>query len=87
MELLLVNSVGEKCLYANEIFEDKEMVECSYDNEQLDDRGLNPSIFYQRVFNDAPYTGLTSIPISYYNDNRDVGNGYYGITTVQAKKK
>jgi hypothetical protein len=87
MNLLLLDSAGDQCIYADAIFEDKQMTECSYNGEQDGDRSLAPSPYYQRVYNNAPYTGLNSVPISYYADNRNNGNGYYGVDTVQASKK
>jgi hypothetical protein len=87
--LLILQGTGERCKYANNIFDEKKSVECGYDS---DSPGVHPAKleaapFYSKVYNNIALDGLYSYPLGYYADYNISRNLYYGTYSIQSSEK
>ena len=80
------HKTGERCVYADKIIEDKNMVNCDFRDtgERISDTPLKPSPFYPRVFSGIGQTGLYAFPINYYLDNSEAQQLFSGIFHMYA---
>jgi len=72
---------GERCVYADRIVEDKNIVHCDYGEggEKIRDFAIRPSPLYPRLFNGVGSYGLYSYPMSGYSNNYGSGQAFTGI--------
>lgn len=87
--LFVLQATGQPCKFANNIFEEKQSVECSYDSSAPGVHPLNiePAPFYSRVYNNVALDGLYSYPLGYYADYNISRNLYYGTYSIQSEEK
>ncbi len=87
--LLVLQGTGERCKYANNIFDEKKSVECGYDSDSpgVHPAKLEPAPFYSKVYNNIALDGLYSYPLGYYADYNISRNLYYGIYSIQSSEK
>lgn len=83
-DLYIINQDGNRCIYANKIFNDS--VECSFNDADTKDAALLASPFYSRVMNNTSIDGLYSYPLGYYADMDISRNLYYGVTSIQSSE-
>lgn len=87
--LFITESDGCRCAYAGKIFKDKNSVECNQDSNApgiSPEKGLTPSPFYSKVYDNIAYDGLYSYPMGWYGDNNISRNLYYGIYSLQGSE-
>ena len=75
----------KKCPYAAKLFDQKEAVECNYEDTApgMGDVPLAGSPFYSQIFSGVGLEGLYSYPIGYYSDFSITRNLYYGALSLQ----
>jgi hypothetical protein len=84
--LMMMEAVGERCSFAGKVFKDKKAVECNFGSTAQGvnpDRGLTPSPFYSKVYDNIAYDGVYSYPLGWFGENNISRNTYYGIYSLQ----
>jgi hypothetical protein len=74
---------GERCPYAAKLFEDKDVVECSWAAEEGEGSPVG-SPFYYKHFSGIGLDGLYSYPTGYYTDNSIDRGMYYGMYSIES---
>jgi hypothetical protein len=84
--LMMMDATGERCPFAGKLFKDKKAVECNFGStaEGMNpDKGLWPSPFYSKVYDNVAYDGVFSYPLGWFGENNISRNTYYGIYSLQ----
>lgn len=83
---MLSEESGGRCKYAGKIFNDKNAVECSWEDDvNQEGSALLGSPFYYRHFSGIGLDGLYSYPLGFYTDNsidRGIYRGMYSIEST-----
>lgn len=88
--LMLMDADGDRCPFAGKVFKDKDAVECNYGSNAEGvnpDRGLTPSPFYSKVYENIAYDGAYSYPLGWFGENNISRNTYYGIYSLQGEER
>ncbi len=83
--VLSMDADGGRCPFAGKLFKEKKAVECNFGSHDqgISDKGLQPSPFYSKVYDNIAYDGLYSYPMGWYGDNNISKNLYYGEYSLQ----
>ena len=75
------HQAGERCVYADKIVEEKNIVNCDFGDggERMRDWAIRPSPLYPRVFHGLGQYGLYSYPLNSYMDSQSAGQFFNGI--------
>lgn len=87
--LLMSEGQGCRCVFAGKIFKEKDSVECNQDSNApgvSPEKGMTPSPFYSKVYDNIAYDGLYSYPMGWYGDNNISRNLYYGAYSLQGSE-
>lgn len=82
----IFHQTGERCVYADKIVEDKDVVHCDWmeGGQRMRDFPIRPSPFYPRVFHGLGQYGLYSYPVNDYVDNHGARQFFTGIYSLYA---
>lgn len=86
ISLLNLKHENKKCIYADKIIKDKNIVECSFgeDNPNATEGSVPlPAPYYAKNYNNVGFDGVTTLPIGYYADYDMSRNMYYGLYSLQ----
>jgi hypothetical protein len=84
--VMTMEAKGSRCPYAGKLFKEKKAVECNFDSNApgiSPEKGMLPSPFYSKVYDNIAYDGLYSYPMGWYGDNNISRNLYYGAYSLQ----
>jgi hypothetical protein len=83
--LLRTSEKPNQCLYVGHLLEDKDVVECNYDDTAPGEgagKMMTAAPFYSKQFSGI-VNGLYTYPIGYYSDYNISRNLYYGAYSLQ----
>jgi hypothetical protein len=86
LEELLLAEMPERCPFADRVYEDKESVDCKFDENQQSmpagSAGLNGSPMYPHLMIGNMPKAQYGHPINYYSDDNENTSAYYGIYSL-----
>lgn len=87
--LLNSSKEPEKCLYASQILENNDAVECNYYDSAPGEDAPSPiltSPVYTKMFNNS-IQGLYTVPVGLYSDYNVSKNTYFGAYSLQGSEE
>jgi hypothetical protein len=86
LEEMLLAETPEKCPFADRVYENKESVDCKFDENQQSlpagSAGLNGSPMYPHIMIGNMPKAQYGYPINYYSDDNENTDVYYGIYSL-----
>jgi hypothetical protein len=86
LEEMLLAETPEKCPFADRIYDDKDAVDCKFDENQKSapagSAGLNGSPMYPHIMIGNMPKAQYGYPINYYSDDNENTDVYYGIYSL-----
>jgi hypothetical protein len=88
-ELSRSHEEPEKCPYATVIMDNKEAVECNFEDTApgVPAANLVGAPFYSQVFTGSGGSGLYSYPVGYYADYNTSRNLFFGMYSLQGSEE
>lgn len=83
LQILNWESDGNHCLYAKDIIEQKQTVNCTMEIPESTDAIIG-SPFYYKPFAGMGFDGHTSVPLGYYTDTSIDRGMYYGMYSMES---